>query len=417
VQYRNDVYSGQLGITHATDEFTDGVENTSDIVTLGVSRRMLGNKMNVRANSNFGLGDDAQNADYPSNYVVGVDYEVVSGVDVFAEYENAEGRDKHSEMTRVGVRASPWSRAQIDSSVTNEMSEFGPRLFANLGLIQGFQVNDQWMIDIGVDQTTTLSDPAIRTLDPDREFSSGSRREDFVATSFGTLYQSEFWSLNSRLEYRDSDSEKRTGLIAGWYREPSLGHGLSAGLAVHNSERSDSTTSLSAALRFGWARRPADSNWTFLDRVDLVYDDTRLIGSSQRSWRLINNLNANLRLSASSQLGLQYAFKFVQTNFGAQDYSGYTDLIGLDLRRGFKQKWEAGIHTSVYHSYESSIVDYGVGLDLAWNARDNMWITLGYNIAGFHDGDFSEARYTAQGPYLRVSIKADQETLKKIAGR
>ena len=69
------------------------------------------------------------------------------------------------------------------------------------------------------------------------------------------------------------------------------------------------------------------------------------------------------------------------------------------------------------HSYEASIVDYGVGLDLAWNARDNMWITLGYNIVGFHDGDFAEARYTAQGPYLRVSIKADQETLRKIAGR
>ncbi len=417
VHYQNEVYSAQLGIVHARDAFTDGVENTSDIVTVGVSRRILGSKMNVRANSNFALGDDSQNADYPANYVLGIDYEVVPGVDVFAEYENAEGRDIRSEMTRVGVRASPWSRAHFDSSLTNEMTEFGPRLFANLGLIQGFQVNEQWAIDIGIDQTSTLSDPAIRTLDPDREFASGSRREDFFATSFGTLYQSEFWSLNSRIEYRDSDSEQRTGFIAGWYRESIQGHGLSAGLAVHESKSSDSTRSLSADLRFGWARRPANSNWTFLDRVDLVYDDEKINGSSQRSWRLINNFNANRRLSASSQIGLQYAFKYVQTNFGGEDYSGYTDLIGLDLRRGFKQKWEAGLHTSAYHSYESSIVDYGFGLDLGWNVRDNMWITLGYNIAGFHDGDFAEARYTAQGPYLRVSIKADQETLKRIAGR
>jgi opacity protein-like surface antigen len=62
-------------------------------------------------------------------------------------------------------------------------------------------------------------------------------------------------------------------------------------------------------------------------------------------------------------------------------------------------------------------VDYGVGIDLGLNVRDNMWITLGYNISGFYDDDFSGARYTAQGPYLRVSIKADQETLKRIAGR
>ena len=105
------------------------------------------------------------------------------------------------------------------------------------------------------------------------------------------------------------------------------------------------------------------------------------------------------------------------SNFGAEDYSGYTDLVGLDLRRGFKQKWEAGMHTSVYHAYESNIVDYGVGLDLGLNIRDNIWVTLGYNIAGFHDADFAEARFTAQGPYLRVSIKTDQETLKRIAGR
>jgi hypothetical protein len=46
-----------------------------------------------------------------------------------------------------------------------------------------------------------------------------------------------------------------------------------------------------------------------------------------------------------------------------------------------------------------------------------MWLTLGYNIAGFHDSDFTAARYTAQGPYLRISIKADQQTLKDIAGQ
>ncbi len=46
-----------------------------------------------------------------------------------------------------------------------------------------------------------------------------------------------------------------------------------------------------------------------------------------------------------------------------------------------------------------------------------MWLTLGYNIAGFHDSDFAQARYTAQGPYLRFAIKASQRTLKDIAGQ
>ena len=38
-------------------------------------------------------------------------------------------------------------------------------------------------------------------------------------------------------------------------------------------------------------------------------------------------------------------------------------------------------------------------------------------LAGFYDSDFNEARYTAQGPFLRFSVKADQYSLKRIAGQ
>jgi hypothetical protein len=114
---------------------------------------------------------------------------------------------------------------------------------------------------------------------------------------------------------------------------------------------------------------------------------------------------------------MQYAFKYVQTNFEGSEYSAYTDLVGLDFRRGFKNRWDWGAHTSIYHSYASKIVDYGFGLDVGFNVRDNMWVTLGYNIAGFHDDDFSAARYTAEGPYLQISIKADQHMLKSVAGQ
>ena len=62
-------------------------------------------------------------------------------------------------------------------------------------------------------------------------------------------------------------------------------------------------------------------------------------------------------------------------------------------------------------------MDYGFGMDLGYKLRDNMWFTIGFNGFGFHDSDFAAARYTAQGPYIQISIKADQHTLKNIAGR
>ena len=34
--------------------------------------------------------------------------------------------------------------------------------------------------------------------------------------------------------------------------------------------------------------------------------------------------------------------------------------------------------------------------------------------AGFRDDDFSASRHTAQGPYLSIRIKADQDTFKDL---
>ncbi len=142
-----------------------------------------------------------------------------------------------------------------------------------------------------------------------------------------------------------------------------------------------------------------------------------MLTQRQESRRIVNNFNANRRVSARTQLSLQYAFKIVKTMFDNQEFSGYTDLVGLDFRRGFKNKWDWGAHTSVYHSWESDIVDYGFGLDVGYNVMDNMWISVGYNFAGFHDSDFAAARYTAEGPFLQISVKTDQHTLKQIANR
>jgi len=54
---------------------------------------------------------------------------------------------------------------------------------------------------------------------------------------------------------------------------------------------------------------------------------------------------------------------------------------------------------------------------VGYNVVTNFWLTLGYNFAGFDDKDFAQARYTAAGPFLRFTFKADQGLLKRVAGR
>ncbi|MFQ5982968.1 MAG: hypothetical protein ACE5KS_06305, partial [Woeseiaceae bacterium] len=417
LRYENGAFTASTGFAYAKDEYSDGETRTSELAEVGVSQRLFKGRLTLRANASIAGNQAAENADYPTSLVVGADYRLTQGVDLFAEWEESASRDIDATMTRVGVRASPWSRAQINTSVTSESTEFGPRVFANVGLVQGFQLNDNWILDLGVDQTNTISQSGARVFDTDRELVSGSLNEDFLATYIGAMYNAELWSANTRLEYRNADTEKRQTLLFGWYREPSLGHSLSAGLTMFSSHNRSGAELTAADLKFGWAHRLAGGRWSFLDRIDLRYEETGLMLSRQESWRFINNFNANRRLNEHSQVSLQYAFKYVRNNFDGLEVTGFTDLIGIDFRRGFNPKWDGGLHTSVYHSYRSEVMDYGFGLDVGYNIRDNLWLTLGYNVFGFHDGDFAQARYTAQGPYLQIAIKADQHLLKRIAGR
>jgi outer membrane protein OmpA-like peptidoglycan-associated protein len=417
LRYERDDFTARVGLTHAEDEFEDGETAKSDIAELGLTQKVLDGSLKLRISASTDLGDGAGNLDYPTRFIAGADYRVADGIDLVAEYEDAQGNDLDAQMTRLGVRATPWSRAQINSFLTSEQTEFGPRLFANLGLIQGFQLSERWTVDVGVDQTNTLVDPDARQFDASRELSSGSLNEDFVAAYAGATYTSELWSANSRVETRDSDSEDRISVLLGWYRQPNVGHGLSAGVTMFQAKNSLGNELSQANLKFGWAYRMADSRWSFLDRIDLVYDRAATSAARQMSWRLINNFNANRRISAASELSLQYAFKYVRSEFGGDDYTGYTDLIGIDYRRGLGDRWDAGVNTSIYHSYRSRVIDYGLGVDVGFNVARNMWLTLGYNVLGFDDSDFEQARYTAAGPFLRFSVKADQRLLRAIAGQ
>ena len=38
----------------------------------------------------------------------------------------------------------------------------------------------------------------------------------------------------------------------------------------------------------------------------------------------------------------------------------------------------------------------------------NLWLGVGYNLAGFRDRDFTSAKATAKGFYLYLRMKADQ---------
>ena len=172
--------------------------------------------------------------------------------------------------------------------------------------------------------------------------------------------------------------------------------------------------STSAIGRFAWAFRPDSSRWIVFDRFELKYDDQQVALTSTESARVVNNLHANWQLNPALQLGVQYGARYVASTFEGDRYAGLSDILGFDVRRQLTRRFDLGVHTAVLHSWESDVMDYSTGFDVGMTVAKNVWISLGYNFAGFRDDDFSASRHTAQGPYLSVRIKADQDTFKDL---
>jgi hypothetical protein len=72
------------------------------------------------------------------------------------------------------------------------------------------------------------------------------------------------------------------------------------------------------------------------------------------------------------------------------------------------------LHGTLLSSLESAVSDQSVGVDVGVSVARNVWISIGYNFAGFRDDDFEASRYTAQGPFIKFRMKADQDTFRDM---
>jgi hypothetical protein len=379
----------------------------------GQRTAFLDNRLNLHTGTELALGND-ENVDYPTRYIVGGDYRLHENVELFAEQEFTSGEEYDSNTTRVGFRSTPWHMASINSSLEQQATENGLRLFSNLGLTQGFQVNEHLLIDFGIDRSQTLNDSGLTPFNADVPLSSGSVDGDFNAVFLGSSYTKELWSATSRVEYRNSDQENQRGLFLGLYRQHTPGMGLSMAAQLFDTDSSSSNDTTSADVRFSLAYRPVASHWIVLDRLDLNFEDTHESFASIRNRKIVNNLNLNYLYDRRNQVAVHHGIKYANVTIEGKDYNGITQVLGAEYRHDINARWDAGIHGSILHSTNSNVYRYSAGPSVGMNLFRNVWLSVGYNFTGFEDDDFSSADYTAKGPYAKFRFKFGTQTVREL---
>ena len=409
IGYAEKKYSLHGGLRHAEDNLGNGDVNRSEQITAGGSLRLMEDRLTLKLDHDQSLARNA-NSDFPTRTTLGADYKLNDTATLFMAQEFTQGENEDTETTRIGMRASPWSGGQISSSMEQQYRENGARVFAVAGLKQAYKINNKWSVDAGMDRSFTMKHPGNEQFNSNVPASSGG--EDFTAISLGTAYKEEKWSWTARIETRNSDSEDRIGVFSGVYGEFKEGIGLAAALQVFRTDYSSGAGKENSDLRFGLAYRPKETRWIVLDRLDFLVDKQNGADFDFNNRRIVNNINANYKADYKTQFSLQYGSKYVKETIDSNDYSGYTDLMGIEGRYDVTKKWDIGLRGNALHSWSANQLKYGIGASVGCSFVKNVWISVGYNFTGFKDRDFSQADFTAAGPFVKLRMKFDQGSVR-----
>ncbi|MGJ3629407.1 hypothetical protein AB5I41_25835 [Sphingomonas sp. MMS24-JH45] len=364
----------------------------------------------------------------------------------------ADGREFTARTAQLGFDIAPWAGAKLTSSINQQaaaQAAVASEIAAHLRAIRKragkpLPLGPRWTIDATLDAASTIQpargrarlEPFFQPTASGGSLSADGNDADFTALTLGASYRAGSWSWNGRAELRASDrGGDRYGLTSNLLRAGRGAHARVLAALVHRAAGERRGGAHRRGRPVARLARPLDSRWSVLDRLefrdkaaDAGFTDRNALGvpaafgSYQASRRAINNLALNYRSGPEGaghgwEATLYYGSKWVRGSFGADEYQGYTDAIGFDLRRDLGRRFDLGVQGSVQHGWSEGTVAWSGGPTIGASPAKDVWITAGWNLAGYRDRDFAQDRYTRAGPFVTLRLKFDETSLASAARR
>ncbi|QJB68060.1 hypothetical protein [Parasphingorhabdus halotolerans] len=446
LEYRTDDTSFRAGLAHAEDRLTDGTVNRSTLARLGATQRLFDGKLELDAQTEFALGGQDESIDFPARHSLTARYSITNDIKLVGTYEIADGENIDARTARIGVEVAPWAGGRIVSSINQqEITEYGPRTFAAYGLTQSIPLDEKWTIDLSLDGNKTLRgfqrSDVINTQQP---VASGgflgndaTLTEDFVAVTAGATFRDDDWSWVSRGEYRDGDISERYGFTTAVLKQIGEGSALGALGSIFVAKDETGTSTRVIEAEGSWAYRPAESQWSWLEKLEFREDRVRnataglagpiggaplLVSGDVTSRRIINSLSVNYTpideddgiVTEAGEYSFFWGSRYVFDKFGQDDVKGWSNVIGADIKFDLNDTIDIGGQATARIGTDFDSVAYSGGPSVGITPFKNGYISVGYNVVGFADRDFEESRYTRDGPFITFRLKFDQETFSSL---
>lgn len=438
-----------LGAQLADDRGLDGQDRSSRLLTLGGTQAVLGDAVTLSGQTQVAPGGEKASLDFPIRHQLTAAWRVAPGVRLIGGYEIADGKGFTAQTAQLGFDLAPWAGAKLTSALNQQAaaaqavgSENGQRTFATYGLTQSLPLGPRWTLDATLDASSTIRGrlPEGAAITPFQPAANGNIAQDganadFTAITLGAGYRAGQWSWNGRLEWRGSDRGDRFGITTNLLRALGEGKTIAAALRWYELRQDGGATARAASADLSLAWRPLDSRWSVLERLqlrseraDAGFTDRNLLGvpaafgGYQATLRAVNDLAVNYRSGPEGaghgwEATVYYGAKWVRGSFGADDYAGYTDAIGFDVRRDLGRRLDVGLQGSVQHGWSQGTIAWSGGPTVGLSPAKDVWITAGYNLAGYRDRDFAADRYTRSGPFVTLRLKFDQTAIGAAARR
>ena len=397
--------SAGLRATEDQLENADDRQSVSAIGSASVRLPKLG--ATVQLSHEQPLGGDDEVSAYPQRTTIGLDKRLGDKATLVARHEIIDGPNSGNQNTSLGLSAQPWKGTTVTAASDLLTSDSARRLGATVGLDQTVKLSKNWSASVGLRNRRVLdSEGSFVEVTPDDAISPVEINEDFTSAYVGAAYIDDVMSTSARVETRHSSTGDVWTSTAAVVRELSEELSLAGtGRAVVNKPKNENQSS-QIDVRLGAAWRPRDEDTIVFDRLDIHHDKNTF---GERETRIVNNLAVNTQIMDRLQATANYGVKHVSTEIADQTLKSWTHLIGAEARFDVTEKVDLGLRGS-YLTSTTDTAKYSIGPSIGVSPVKNVWISAGYNVAGFKDDDFQAAEYSRKGAYLQLRLKFDQDT-------